>query len=107
MVAYGYEVILEAESDTIHNSESGNSSVKPTNQFDVEVSISFPQGDAGNAVMRWFNLQNCGKETIPLNKKASKKHVERAYRLHACRRYTFVFQVSAEGDWMFVGRKET
>ena len=80
--------------------------MQPTNQFTAEVSVSFPNGPDGEAVMRWFNLQNCGKETIPLTKRASKKHRDRAYRLHACRRYHFVFQVTAEGDWIFVGRKE-
>lgn len=80
--------------------------MKPTNQFAVEVSIPFPDGPEGDAVMRWFNLQNCGTETIPLNKKVSQKVKDRAHRLHMCRTYTFVFQVTAEGEWMFVGRKE-
>lgn len=80
--------------------------MKPTNLFSIEVSIPFPSSPEGDAAERWFNLQNCGKETIPLTKRASKKHIDRAYHLHACRRYTFVFQVTKEGDWIFVGRKE-
>lgn len=80
--------------------------MNPTNQFTAEVSIPFPSGPEGSAVMRWFNVQNCGKETIPLNKKASKKHQDHAHRLHLCRRYNFVFQVTKEGDWIFVGRKD-
>lgn len=80
--------------------------MQPTNQFSTEVSISFPSGDEGSAVMRWFNLQNFGSETVPLNKRVSKKHQERAHRLHAGRRYRFVFQVTEEGDWMFVGRQD-
>lgn len=79
--------------------------ITPTNQFSVTVSIPFPSGTEGEATMRWFNLQNCGTETLPLNKLASKKHRDRAYHLHASRQYTFVFRVTAEGDWIFVGRK--
>jgi len=78
--------------------------MKPTNQFSVEVSVPFPDGSDGEAVRRWFNLQNCGAETLP--KRASKKHRDRAYHLHASRQYTFVFRVTAEGDWIFVGRKD-
>jgi hypothetical protein len=81
--------------------------IAPTNRFSVKVNVPFPDGTQGSAVMRWFNLQNCGQETIPLNKRASKKHQERAHHLHACRLYTFVFEVTAEGDWIFVGRKES
>ena len=77
----------------------------PTNQFEAEVYIPFPNGAQGNNVLRWFNLQNCGKETIPLNKKAEKEHVERAYKLHASRRFRFVFEIDAEGEWKFIGRK--
>ena len=80
--------------------------LNPYNQFSVNVSIPFPSGSEGESAMRWFNLQNCGSETVPLNKRVSKKHQERAHRLHAGRRYRFVFQVTKEGDWMFVGRKD-
>jgi hypothetical protein len=81
--------------------------IKPTNQFSAKISIPFPNGPEGIAVMRWFNLQNCGSETIPLNKKIPRKVKDRAHRLHMCRTYMFVFQVTKEGDWIFVGRKET
>ena len=79
---------------------------KPTNQFVAEVSIPFPNGAQGDNLLRWFNLQNCGKESVPIEKPVSTKHLGNAYRLHQCRRFKFVFEITKEGEWRFVGRKE-
>lgn len=80
--------------------------MNPTNKFSVDVTIPFPETLEGSAVMRWFNLQNCGKEIIPLDEKISKRMKKRSQRLHERRDYTFVFEVTDEGEWKFVGRKE-
>ena len=77
----------------------------PTNLFTAKVVVSFPGDEQGDKVKRWFNLKNCGQETIPLNRKASKKHIDRFYALNRCRSYELVFEVTESGEWIFVGRK--
>ena len=77
----------------------------PTNQFSVKVVIPFPKSPEINPVIQWFNIQNCGRPSIPLTEKVSPEHKERAYTLHRCREFTFVFEINAEGEWTFVGRK--
>ena len=79
--------------------------LQPTNQFTAEVSISFPKDEQAVNVLHWFNLQNCGKKRLPLTSKASHSHKNAAYNLMAGRRYKFVFEVTKDGDWIFVGRK--
>ena len=75
----------------------------PTNRFSVKVAINFPLDS--NHLLRWFNLQNCGKETIPLNEKVSSSHKKHAYNLRRGRVYDFVFEITKEGEWIYVGRK--
>lgn len=77
----------------------------PTNQFVAEVSIPFPDDMQGLKLMRWFNLQNCGKESVPPNTKVSKSHRKNARRLHQNREFQFVFEITKEGEWKFVGRR--
>lgn len=78
----------------------------PTNRFEVEVDVSLPEDSQRKNLLHWFNLQNCGKEIIPLNEKVSKQHVDRSYKLHRCRKYVFIFEIDKYGEWKFVGRKE-
>lgn len=79
--------------------------VKPTNQFCVPVTIDFPHNEQTLPLVRWFNLQNCGKEILPITEKATHQHQERAFNLYRSRAYTFVFEIDAEGEWKFIGRK--
>jgi hypothetical protein len=82
-----------------------NKRLHPSNQFSVRVNIPFPNGLSGESLMKWFNLQNFGTEFVSKNRKISEEQKERAWKLHACHAYKFVFQITEEGDWMFIGRK--
>jgi hypothetical protein len=80
---------------------------KPSNQFVAEVRVNFPDDHPyGINLLRWFNLQNCGKETVPVGKSISTEHLSNMYRLHQGRVFKFVFEITKEGEWKFVGRKE-
>ena len=70
------------------------------NRFVAEVSVSLPHNIS--RVHRWLNVQHTGKETLPLDKRASKKHQDAAWRLHMCRRYKMEFEVDKKGNWTFV-----
>lgn len=66
----------------------------PTNRFEIDVVIPFPDDIQGLQVDDWFRIQNNGKVT-----KRQIKH------LLTSREYRFVFEVTKSGDWIYVGRK--
>lgn len=77
----------------------------PTNQFVAKVTVNFPGEPSRYNLMRWFNLQNCGKETIPFEEKVSESHKKNVSNLIRSRIYNFVFEITKSGEWKFVGRK--
>ncbi len=76
-----------------------------TNRFKVTAGISFPQGDEGSNVRRWFNLENMGMELIPFNVKIPQKVKDRAWLLNACRRVELEIEVSKTGSWKLINAK--
>lgn len=86
--------------------ETNKTTNTPTNRFEVEVEVPFPSWGPKINLMRWFNLQNCGKELIPLGEKVSKQHLDRSYKLHRTRKYVFIFEIDKYGEWKFIGRKD-
>jgi hypothetical protein len=69
--------------------------MNPTNQFVAYVTIPFPDDVQGLGIDEWYHHQNNGK----VNKRQLK-------HLHSPHEYRFVFEVTKNGDWIYVGRKE-
>ena len=68
--------------------------VLPTKQFRVPVTIPFPTDEQAAKLIEWLRLYS-----------NDKKYLARIINLCRPREYTFVFEIDAEGEWKFIGRK--
>lgn len=70
---------------------------------DVEISLGY---EKRRDAFKFTNLHFCGKESLPLEEKATKEHQDAHWNICAGRQITILVDIDEKGNWSNIRVKE-